>query len=52
MEAQLINDDLLNRLHKQAAEFVRLRQNFDQRTTEEDGSHRMLNAATESVAKG
>lgn len=44
MEVQLINEELLDRLHKQAIESERLRQNFDLRTTAEDGSQRMLNA--------
>ncbi len=44
MEVQLINEELLDRLHKQAMESERLRQNFDLRTTAEDGSQRMLNA--------
>jgi cupin fold WbuC family metalloprotein len=44
MEIQLINEELLNGLYKQAAESERLRQNFDMRTSAEDGSQRMLNA--------
>ena len=44
MEGQLINEELLRRFHKKAAESVRLRQNFDLRTTAEDGSQRMPNA--------
>ncbi len=44
MEIQLINEELLYGLYKQAAESERLRQNFDMRTSAEDGSQRMLNA--------
>lgn len=44
MEVQLINEDLLAELHRKAASSERLRQNFDLRTTPEDGSQRMLNA--------
>lgn len=44
MEIQLINDNLLSVLHWKARENVRLRQNFDLRTTPEDTSQRMLNA--------
>lgn len=44
MEIQLINEELLNSLYKQAAESERLRQNLDLRTSKEDGSQRMLNA--------
>lgn len=43
MEIQLINDNLLSELHQKASESERLRQNFDLRTTTEDGSQRMLN---------
>lgn len=43
-EIQLINDCLLSVLHRKARENERLRQNFDLRTTPEDGSQRMLNA--------
>jgi hypothetical protein len=43
MEIQLINDNLLSELRKQASESVRLRQNFDLRTSPNDGSQRMLN---------
>ena len=43
MEIQLINDELLAALHSQAQDSERLRQNFDLRTTPEDGSQRMLN---------
>lgn len=44
MEVQLINEELLAELHRKAAGSERLRQNFDLRTTPEDGSQRMLNA--------
>lgn len=44
MEIQLINDELLKDLHASAVINERLRQNFDLRTTTEDGSQRMLNA--------
>lgn len=44
MEVQLINEELLADLHRKAQESERLRQNFDLRTTTEDGSQRMLNA--------
>ena len=43
MEIQLINDNLLSVLHWKAKENERKRQNFDLRTTPEDGSQRMLN---------
>ena len=43
MEIQLINKELLWDLHRKAAGSERLRQNFDLRTTAEDGSQRMLN---------
>ena len=43
MEIQLINDELLAALRSQAQDSERLRQNFDLRTTPEDGSQRMLN---------
>lgn len=43
MEVQLINDELLSELHQGAKESVRLRQNFDLRTTPEEMSQRMLN---------
>ena len=36
MEVQLINEELMDRLHKLAVESERLRQNFDLRTTAED----------------
>lgn len=44
MDVQLINKELLTELHEKAASSERLRQNFDLRTTPEDGSQRMLNA--------
>lgn len=44
MEIQLINDQLISSLHEKARNSERLRQNFDLRTTPEDGSQRMLNA--------
>ena len=43
MEIQLINGELLEALHEEARGSERLRQNFDMRTTAEDGSQRMLN---------
>ena len=43
MEVQLINKELLKGLHDKASANVRLRQNFDLRTTAEDTSQRMLN---------
>ena len=43
MEIQLINDELLSELHKEAKASERLRQNFDLRTSPDDGSQRMLN---------
>ena len=43
MEIQLINTGLLSKLYEHAASSERLRQNFDLRTTPEDGSQRMLN---------
>ena len=43
MEIQLINEELLGALRSQAQGSDRLRQNFDLRTTSEDGSQRMLN---------
>lgn len=43
MEIQLINDNLLSELHDKAKESERLRQNYDLRTTPDDGSQRMLN---------
>lgn len=44
MEIRLINNALLEVLHDKAVSSERLRQNFDLRTTPEDGSQRMLNA--------
>ena len=44
MDVQLINKELLAELHRKACSSDRLRQNFDLRTTPEDGSQRMLNA--------
>lgn len=44
MDVQLINEELLESLHRKARESERLRQNFDLRTTVQDGSQRMLNA--------
>ena len=43
MDIQLINNELLSLLHKQAKQNKRRRQNFDLRTTPDDGSQRMLN---------
>ena len=43
MDIQLINNNLLSALHSQARLNERKRQNFDLRTTSEDGSQRMLN---------
>lgn len=43
MDIQLINKELLTALQLQAQSSERLRQNFDLRTTPEDGSQRMLN---------
>lgn len=43
MDIQLINDNLLSVLHWKAKESDRQRQNFDLRTTPDDGSQRMLN---------
>lgn len=43
MEVQLLDKELLEGLHEKAAASERLRQNFDLRTTPEDGSQRMLN---------
>lgn len=43
MNIQLINEELLAALQEQAKASERLRQNFDLRTTPEDGSQRMLN---------
>lgn len=44
MDVQLINDSLLEELHRKAGESERLRMNYDLRTTQEDTSQRMLNA--------
>ena len=44
MEVQLLDKELLVELHEKAMASDRLRQNFDLRTTLEDGSQRMLNA--------
>lgn len=44
MKIELINDNLLSELHQKAGKNERLRQNYDLRTTPEDGSQRMLNA--------
>ena len=43
MDIQLINNELLSMLHKEAKKNKRRRQNFDLRTTPDDGSQRMLN---------
>ena len=43
MEVQLLDKGLLEGLHEKAVDSERLRQNFDLRTTPEDGSQRMLN---------
>ena len=43
MDVQLINNELLDSLHEQAAASERLRMNFDLRNTPNDGSQRMLN---------
>ncbi len=44
MKDILINDSLLEELHKKAVASERLRMNHDLRTTSEDTSQRMLNA--------
>lgn len=44
MEIQLINSPLLNELHREAQDNVRLRQHYDLRTTTQDSSQRMINA--------
>ncbi len=44
MKDILINDSLLEELHKKAVASERLRMNYDLRTTSEDTSQRMLNA--------
>lgn len=43
MDIQLISNNLLLDLHSKARENIRLRQNYDMRTTEADTSQRMLN---------
>ena len=43
MDIQLINEELLSALRQQAQGSERQRQNFDLRTTPEEGSQRMLN---------
>ncbi len=43
MEIQLIDRTLLAELHRKAANSMRLRMNYDMRTTPEDTSQRMLN---------
>ena len=44
MDIQLINEELISELRSQAQQNLeRLRQNFDLRTTPDDGSQRMLN---------
>ena len=43
MELQLLNKILISELHEDAQINGRLRQNYDLRTTPEDGSQRMLN---------
>lgn len=43
-KVQLFDRELLAALHEAARGSERLRQNFDLRTTQEDGSQRMLNA--------
>ncbi len=44
MDIQILNNNLLSALHEKAQINERLRQNYDLRTTPEDGSQRMLNA--------
>ncbi len=44
MEVQLINNYLIESLHNAAKKNERKRQNFDLRTTPDDGSQRMMNA--------
>ena len=41
MEVQLINEELLKELYDKATVNGRLRQNFDMRTSAEDGSQRV-----------
>ena len=43
MEVQLLDNRLLGELHEKARGSERMRQNFDLRTSPEDGSQRMLN---------
>ena len=43
MDVKILNKELLSELHEKAAASERHRQNFDLRTTPEDGSQRMLN---------
>lgn len=43
MDIQLINEELISELRSLASESVRLRQNFDLRTSQADTSQRMLN---------
>ena len=43
MKIQLINEDLLSALHREARENERKRTHFDLRTTSEDTSQRLLN---------
>ncbi len=43
MEIQLINEKLLAKLHQEASENERRRQNFDLRNSQADTSQRMLN---------
>lgn len=43
MDIQLINEELISELRSQASESVRLRHNFDLRTSQADTSQRMLN---------
>ena len=51
MKFQLLNSVLLSALHDKAQVNERLRQNYDLRTTLEDGSQRMQNGL-EPGAKG
>ncbi len=43
MKIELLNGVLISALHEKAEDNSRLRQNYDLRTTPEDGSQRMLN---------
>lgn len=43
MDIQLINEELISELRSLASKSVRLRQNFDLRTSQADTSQRMLN---------